>query len=127
MKRLMKFSIIMLVINSVALVLGVIFALNNRPVSGQTTTFIFGFLLLMCFSIAAYFLDFNRLYIYGLLVGFAPLVGEWLFSNFNAVHHGFPIAFGAAAAIMILVGAAVFVRLLRHNPVPSNGIPSEEA
>jgi hypothetical protein len=88
---------------------------------------IFGMLLLMGFSLAAYFLDFNRLYIYGLLVSLSPLVGEWLWSRGYAAHHGFPITFGASAGIMILVGLTIFVRLLRDNPVPTEGIPSEKA
>ena len=81
----------------------------------------------MGFSIAAYFLNFNRLYVYGLLVGFSPMVGEWLWTHGYATDHGFPITFGASAGIMILVGLAVFVRLLHDNPVPTEGIPPGEA
>jgi hypothetical protein len=125
--KLMKFSVVMLVVNVVALILGLVAALNFGRVSGQVTTIIFGLILLICFSIAAYFLDFNRLYIYGLLVGLSPLVGEWLYIYGNAAHHGFPITFGATASIMILVALTIFIRLLRDNPVPIKGMPTEEA
>lgn len=125
--KLMKFSVVMLVVNVVALILGFAAAMSFGRVSGQMITIILGLILLIGFSIAAYFLDFSRLYIYGLLAGLSPPVGEWLYMYRNAAHHGLPITFGATAGIMILVGLAVFVRLLRHNPVPIEGIPSEEA
>ena len=125
--KLMKFSAVMLVLNVVALILGSVAALSFGSVPGQMISIIFGMILLMGFSIAAYFLDFSRLYIYGLLVGLSPLVGEWLWTHGYATHHGFPITFGTTAGIMILVGLAIFVRLLRDNPVPIEGIPSEEA
>ena len=69
--------------------------------------------------------DFGRLYVYGLLIGLAPIVGEWLYLNTGAPHHGFPITFGIAAGIMILTGLFIFVRLLHDNPVPVEGAPSE--
>jgi len=125
--KLIKFSAVMLILNVVALILGSVAALSFGRVPGQMFTIIFGLILLIGFSIAAYFLDFNRLYIYGLLVGLSPLVGEWLWINGYATHHGFPITFGTSAGIMILAGLAVFIRLLHDNPVPIEGIPSEEA
>lgn len=123
--KLAKFTIVMLVVNVLALILGLVAALSFGSVPGQMFSVIFGMLLLMGFSIAAYFLDFNRLYVYGLLVGLSPLVGEWLWSRGYANHHGFPITFGTSAGIMILTGVVIFVRLLRDNPVPTEGIPSE--
>ena len=125
--KLAKFTVVMLIVNVIAFILGFVAAVNFGRVSGQTIIIIFGLIFLTAFSIAAYFLDFSRLYIYGLLVGLSPLVGEWLWAHGYASHHGLPITFGATAGIMILVGLAVFVRLLRDNPVPIEGIPSEEA
>lgn len=55
------------------------------------------------------------------------MIGEWLWTQGYATHHGFPITFGISAGIMILVGLAVFVRLLRDNPVPTNEIPLGQA
>lgn len=125
--KLVKFTFVMLVINIVAFILGLAAAMNFGKVPGQMLSIIFGLILLVGFSIAAYFLDFNRLFLYGLFVGLSPLVGEWLWTHGYATHHGFPITFGTAAGIMILVGLAVFVRFLRDNPVLKEGIPSEEA
>ena len=125
--KLAKFSVVMLVVNVVALILGFVAAMSFGSVPGQMISAIFGLILLIGFSMAAYFLDFNRLYIYGLLAGLSPLVGEWLYTHGKATHHGFPITFGTSAGIMILVGLAVFLRLLRNNPAPIEGIPPEEA
>lgn len=125
--RLVKFTVVMLIVNVIAFILGLIAAMSFGRIPGQMFTIILGLILMIGFSIAAYFLDFNRLYIYGLLVGLSPLIGEWLWSQGYAAHHGFPVTFGTTAGIMILVGLVVFVRLLRDNPVPIEGIPSDEA
>jgi len=76
--KLMKFTIVMLALNVIAVILGFVAALSFGSVPGQMFSIVFGMILLIGFSIAAYFLDFNRLYTYGLLVGLSPLVGEWL-------------------------------------------------
>ena len=125
--RLMKFNVVMLIFNVLVLILGFVAALSFGSLPGQMLTILFGLILLIGFSLAAYFLDFGRLYFYGLLVGLSPLVGEWLWAHGYAAHHGFPITFGSAAFIMILVGLLVFTRLLRDNPVPMGGLPFDEA
>jgi hypothetical protein len=123
--KLMAFTFVMLAMNIVALILGGIAAVSLGRVTGQTFSIIFGLILLVGFSTAAFFLDFKRLYIYGLLVGLSPMIGEWLYTYAEAAHHGFPITFGTSAGIMVLVGLAVFLRLLRNYPVPTEQIPSE--
>ena len=125
--KLTRFSVVMLVVNVIALILGFVAAMSFGKVPGQIYSISFGVILLLGFSFAAYFLGFNRLYIYGLLVGLSPLVGEWLWTRGYATHHGFPITFGTSSGIMILVGLVVFVRLLRNNPIPKEEIPSEGA
>jgi uncharacterized membrane protein len=124
--RLTKFTLVMLIVNVIAFYLGICTSFNSEVLSGRVTSALFGLICLALFSIAAYFLDFHRLYVYGLLVGLSPLIGEWLYMHGSASHHGFPITFGVTAGIMILTGSFVFIRLLRNNPVPINGAPSEE-
>jgi vacuolar-type H+-ATPase subunit I/STV1 len=125
--RLRRFTVVMLVVNVMAFVLGLVAAMSFGRVTGQIYTITLGLVFMIGLSVAAYFLDFNRLYLYGLLVGLSFLVGEWLWARGYASHHGLPITFGTTAGIMILVGLVVFVRLLRNTPVPTAGIPSEEA
>jgi hypothetical protein len=116
--KLKKFTVVMLLVNTFVFIMGVIAFLSFGAVSGQVYPAIFGLTLLIGFSLAAYFLDFPRLFIYGLLLALSPLVGEWLYTQGYASHHGLPIAFGVICGIMILTGVIVFIRFLQNNPIP---------
>lgn len=72
--------------------------------------------MLVFFSAAAFILDIPRLYLYGLMLFIAPPIGEWLYQNQGASHHGFPIVFGFSAGVMILTGLVLFIRLLIIMP-----------
>ena len=126
-RKLAKLSVVMLIVNVIAFAVGIAAALSRGQVPGQVYTIFIGMALLLGFSVAAFYLDFTRLYGYGLMVGLAPLVGEWLWTQGYATHHGFPVTFGTAAGVMILVGLVVFGRLLRDNPVPAMTFPAEDA
>jgi len=131
-KKLARITMVMLVINSLIAILGIVAALLVERTAGGRTGGIFGLfptaLGLFCllgFSFTAYLLDYSRLYFYGLLLFAAPIVGEWLYQNHGVSHHGWPVTFGVAAAIMILAGLTTFVRLLLENPpieAPFEGI-----
>ncbi len=125
--RLKNFTIVMLVFNIIAFIGGLIAAMNVDKAQGFSPAYILGLLLLFAFSMAGYFLDFTRFYLYGLLLGLAPVIGEWLWDQGLAAHHGFPLTFGIVAGSMIMVGLVKFFRLLREPPVSINGIPSGEA
>jgi hypothetical protein len=116
--KLKKLSLVLLIVNVIAFILGLLAALRFNSLSGGSYPFILGLTLLLGFSTAAYFLDFPRLYIYGLLSVVAPLIGEWLYQNMGASHHGYPIVFGTLAGVMILTGLVTFARFLRENPLP---------
>lgn len=124
--RLTKLNIVLLLVNLVVFLLGLIAVFSLGVVPGQIYTVLFGLTLLVGFSLAAYFLDFSRLYIYGLLLALSPLVGEWLYTHGYASHHGFPIAFGVACSIMILTGIIIFIRFLRNTPIPTMEASLEE-
>jgi len=121
--RLLKFNLVTFVVLLVGLILGVLSALN-RGVPGWIHTARFGLIILLGFSVAAYFLDFTRLYLYGVLVALSPLVGEWLWVRIRVPHHGFPVTFGITAGIIILTGLVQFGRFLRRCALPV--IPAEE-
>lgn len=125
--KLWRFTIVMLVINSIAFILGIAAWLTFGQVPGMMISAVFGLTLLVSFSIGAYFLDIARLYVYGLVSGFAPIVGEYLWKQGFVTHHGFPVIFGGGGSIMIIVGLYIFIRLLHDNPVMHGEIPSENA
>jgi len=115
-QKLQMFSLIMLIANIVMFVLGIIVALNFRRLPGFGIAGLLSLFLLTGFSVAAYVLDYSRLYLYGLMLFVAPIIGEWLYTNHDASHHGYPIVFGFSAAVMILTGLVLFIRLLKDNP-----------
>jgi len=120
--RLKRFTMIMLAINLIAFLLGIIAALRFPSMPAGGPNIIFGLILLIVFSTAAYFLDFPRLYLYGLLTALAPQIGEWLYQNKGTLHHGYPIVFGTVAGIMFLTGLVTFVRFLANNPLPNEAM-----
>jgi len=118
--KMKRFSYVMLAFNVIALGLGVWAAFSVDSASGDPIPYMFSLVLLSGFSLAAFFLEVNRLYIYGLLMAFAPVVGEWLWSNGYASHHGWPVTFGVISGIMILVGLSMFIRILRSSPAQND-------
>ena len=124
--KLSRFVAIVTVVNVVGFILGILSAqISDAP--GWLVMTSFGLLMLTIFSVAAYFLDFARLYLYGVLVALSALVGEWLYINMRASHHGLPITFGTTAAIMISVGLIKFALLLRYHPIPVEESSSVES
>jgi hypothetical protein len=125
-RKLRKFSFIMVLANIVALITGIFFLLKFNVKSGLLYTSLFGFFILFFSSIAAYFLNFTRLFVYGLLFLLSLFLGEWLFVNFKTPNHGFPLTFGITSGIIIITGPVIFIRLLREFPIPVNDSTSEE-
>jgi hypothetical protein len=121
-RRLMRFTLVMLIGNVLALILGVVAALNPTW-GGSMPVIVMGVMMLAGLSLGAYFLDYPILYFYGVLLALALPVGEWLWRHKLVTHHGFPLTFGIATATMILIGLYKFVRLLRRCPLPATEEP----
>jgi hypothetical protein len=117
--RMIKFNLVMVILLTFAMLLGILSFVNFEAVPGWVHTARFGLIMLIGFSLAAYFLDLARLYLYGIMLAIALLVGEVLYVYLKAPHHGFPITFGVAAGIIILTGSVLFIRLLREYPLPT--------
>jgi hypothetical protein len=111
----------------VAAILGLVSTLDFANLPGWVHMARFSVIMLIGFSVAAYFLDFTRLYVYGALFALSPLVGEALSVYAKVSHHGWHVAFGVSGAIAIAVGLTMFVRLLRDHPVQAEASPSEGA
>jgi hypothetical protein len=123
--QLTKFTTIMLVINLIAFMLGMFSFIYFDITSGYLYPVTFGFIVLMLSSVAAYFLECTRFFIYGCLFVLALIIGEILFTYFRVAHHGFPITFGFTAVIIIATGIVLFLRLLRQYPLPTMEPDSE--
>lgn len=121
--KLRKFSVVMVVVNVLFFILGIVaFLIFSKNPSARfsgfwsSTPILMGVFMLVFFSAAAFILDIPRLYLYGLMLFIAPPIGEWLYQNQGASHHGFPIVFGFSAGVMILTGLVLFIRLLIIMP-----------
>jgi len=114
--RLQRLSQIMVAVNLLALAAGIYLA--TRPNAGQSSLPVvtFPLMLLAAFSLGAFFLDVPRLFFYGALLAAAPVVGEVLYRRGYASHHGFPVAFGVASAIILVSGLMRFRLVLRKKP-----------
>ena len=115
-RRLRKLTVVMLVVNVIALVLGLIAATRGPSAGLGLFPLVPALVALIGFSMAAYLLEIPRFYLYGILLATGPLLGEWLWRQGLASHHGFPVVFGAAATLIALIGLARFARLLKTHP-----------
>jgi hypothetical protein len=73
---------------------------------------------LVVFSLMAYFMEFPRLYLYGVLFALQEVVGVGL-RELADVNIGFFIGAAVSAVIVLLIGTVVFVRFLREYPLPA--------
>ena len=114
--RMKRFNVVILIVLVFSLILGILSAVEFDAVPGYMHTARFSLVFLLVFSVAGYFLDFARLYIYGTMIALAPLIGELLYQNLKIPHHGFPVTFGIASGLITLTGVILFVRFLRDHP-----------
>jgi hypothetical protein len=109
-RRLQRFTWLMLAINIIAFAGGLLVAVS--PSTGLAPVIIFCLIVLALASVAAYSLDTPRLFFYGVLLAACFPIGEWLFHEGYAEHHGFPVVFGLAALVIASIGVVRFVRML---------------
>jgi len=115
--RMIRFNVVMLVMLMMALILGFLSVVKFDVLPGWIHMARLSLIMLVGFSLAGYFLDFSRLYLYGALATLSPLIGEWFYVYLKAPHHGFPITFGFTASLIIITGLVLFIRLLRDHPI----------
>jgi hypothetical protein len=125
-RRLRRFSVVMLIVNVVAALLGLAAAIGvqrgwvDLGGGGIGYPLTLGIVILVGFSVGGYAASIPRYYLYGLMLAGAPLVGEWLWRRDLATHHGYPIVFGAAAVVILVTGITRFFIRLRGRPLPQD-------
>jgi hypothetical protein len=72
--------------------------------------------LVVLFSALGYLFNVPRLYLYGWLLGGANLLAVIMY---RGTPEGFNLPLGIAAGVILLIGAALLVRMLRRYPVQS--------
>jgi hypothetical protein len=96
--------------------------IGRMPIASLIVTLNF----LVVFSLMAYFMEFNRLYLYGVLFALQEILGVGL-REFAGVDIGFFIGSAVAAVIVLFIGTVMLVRFLRDYPPLAEGPPSEGA
>ena len=125
-KRMVQLGVVMLVVNVVALILGLVVATREPVPPGPIVSFAMAMVILVGFTLASFLLEIPRVFFYGLLLATAPLIGEALFVRGYASHHGFPVVFGVSSVVILVSGILRFVRFL-PRPHEANGRPMVEA
>ena len=115
-KKLRTGTIILFVINVIFLILGLV-SFFAPIASGYAMSIRFSVMMLILFSAAGYMLDFNFLFVYGILSALAMPVGEWLYQTAGFSHHGFPVVFGTISGIMFARGLYKFITLVKETPL----------
>jgi len=89
------------------------------PVGAETgipaASMIFGIQVLIVFSLAAYFMDFTRLYLYAFLFAVSMPVTFWLKKNAAFTYPSLYVSC-LTAGPMLVIGLILFVRFLRQYP-----------
>jgi len=80
--------------------------------------------MLVLFSLAAYFLNYRRLYIIGFLYAIAVPADKIMRQLFRVDLS--VVAFGVPAMIILIMGVVVLVRFLRKYSTPSEDLSSKE-
>jgi hypothetical protein len=126
--RLRRFTVVMLVMNLAAVVLGLVAFTAFEQMRTLWAIPIGFFLTVLLFSsMAAYFLEIPRFFLYGIVLAVGSLVGEWLWRQEYASHHGYPLVFGVAAGLIAAVGMVKFASLIRSSsPIVSNELGGVE-
>jgi hypothetical protein len=76
---------------------------------------IFGIQVLIVFSLAAYFMDFTRLYLYAFLFAVSMPVTFWLKKNAAFTYPSLYVS-SLTAGPMLVIGWILFIRFLRQYP-----------
>lgn len=76
--------------------------------------------MLIVFSLGAYFLNFTRLYLIGVMYAI-PVPLDIMFNELSDIDITV-IAIGAPAAVVLVIGTVLFVRFLRAYPLPATEV-----
>jgi hypothetical protein len=121
--KLKRGGIVILVLNILFLGIGAITFFFPGDI-GFSVALRFSAVTLIFFSMVGYFYDLPQLYVYGALSALSIPVGEWLWQQELASHHGYPVVFGALTAIIFLRGLYQFIRLMQIELPPIEDQPN---
>lgn len=120
--KIRKMVLIGTVLSSIMLIAGFIVFLTfqGQPMRWLVPS-IMSLIFLAAFVAGGLLLEFYRLFAYGILVSASVIIGELLFTQGSAPHHGIPLMFNLCGGIVLLTGVYLFLRFLKRFPDPDGG------
>lgn len=117
-KRLKIFLLVNVLFGVTVFILTFFGLFEFLAIAGSLTPLLIGLIsFTIPFSIVAYFLGFNRLYIYSLMAGFSffvsDIVSQFLESPLDSI-----IGFGVPGGIIVIIGIVYLLRFLQKYPKP---------
>jgi hypothetical protein len=117
-KKLKIFLLINVLFGCVVFILTFFGLLEFLAIGGSLTPLLIGLIsYTFPFTIIAYFLEFNRLYIYALMGGFSFFISDVIYSILGSPLDSI-IGFGVPGGIMVAVGLIFLIKFLRKYPKP---------
>lgn len=117
-QKKLKVSIVLVISVVLGICVYALFALQlvSADISAYWWVALFCINAIVVFSVMAYFLDFKRLYFYGLFFGFSIIVAEFLRTILQHPYNAL-IGFGVFGSIMIVIGLVVLARFVKSYPL----------
>ncbi len=117
-KKLKIFLLINVLFGCVVFILTFFGLLEILAIGGSLTPLLIGLIsYTFPFTIIAYFLQFNRLYIYALMGGFSFFISDVIYSILGSPLDSI-IGFGIPGGIIVAVGLIFLIKFLRKYPKP---------
>jgi len=117
-KKLKIFLLINVLFGCVVFILTFFGLLEILAIGGSLTPLLIGLIsYTFPFTIIAYFLEFNRLYIYALMGGFSFFISDVIYSILGSPLDSI-IGFGVPGGIIVAVGLIFLIKFLRKYPKP---------
>lgn len=117
-KKLKIFLLINVLFGCVVFILTFFGLLEILAIGGSLTPLLIGLIsYTFPFTIIAYFLQFNRLYIYALMGGFSFFISDVIYSILGSPLDSI-IGFGVPGGIIVAVGLIFLIKFLRKYPKP---------
>jgi len=116
-KKLMVFLFLMVGLNIIAFLFTLTGGLGDLPIPGLLMPIFLGLTFIaLPFGIIAYYTDVNRLYFYGLLLGFSLFIADILYYLIGTPFDGIITFMGLGIPIFI-VGIINFIQFIKAHPL----------
>ena len=120
-RKAKRTKVIIIMVISQLVLLTILFIAIVKPFEvGFLLSIIVTLNIFVAFALIAYYLDYSRMYIIGVLFAMSEPMYYFLDHNTNITHIGL-IAYGIPAIIILVMGTVALWQFLQKYPLPSEG------